>query len=377
MPGEQGWREVPAAGGSVSVSTVQPVAVVRRPGRPPVVASWPDLDLGLRAADFSLHGTRTGAWVVYSPREAEVEDGLAPGWRAAVHIGAEGRVSACVRLEAAVVAGATHHGLWTRRAPAHADQGDSTAPAEDDVRVVRPDGTVHEMHVDRRLAWAFEADGRVHVAVHTGPPRLVEQPMRGFRARTPDGARVDTSGPGRRSVSRSWTQPTAAVPVTEGALPAVWRTHEQQLEPIDDARMIAVMKTVVPRSRAGGPDDPAVSWNPVEMPVDVREACVTAVVQEFAFLASFWTHPSGLTASLSPGMSDPRVDVRGEWPDTRVEVTFRHPLFAEGRVRRTLRVFDTAGRYVPPAYAAVHLFEDLATRVPAAPSDGVDGILDI
>lgn len=83
-------------------------------------------------------------------------------------------------------------------------------------------------------------------------------------------------------------------------------------------------------------------------------------------LDRYWTGPSEDPAPLVSGLSEPRVEVRGEWPATRVEVSFRHPHFTNGRMRRVVRVFDAAGRFTPPLYASVHLMEDLATgRLPS------------
>ncbi|MGP6206341.1 hypothetical protein [Microbacterium sp. F2] len=55
---------------------------------------------------------------------------------------------------------------------------------------------------------------------------------------------------------------------------------------------------------------------------------------------------------------------------------FTHPTYPEGRMRRTLRVFDDAGRAVRALYAAIHLMEDLDTRHLPDPERARDGILD-
>jgi hypothetical protein len=47
-----------------------------------------------------------------------------------------------------------------------------------------------------------------------------------------------------------------------------------------------------------------------------------------------------------------------------------------GWVRRTVRVFDDAGRVAPPLYASTHLMEDLATQELPPATDAVDGIVD-
>lgn len=71
--------------------------------------------------------------------------------------------------------------------------------------------------------------------------------------------------------------------------------------------------------------------------------------------------PAGETLALTDGVDDARIDVIGHWPDTRVEVSFAHPHYPQGRLRRTYRVFDDAGRIKSTQYASIHLMEDLET----------------
>jgi hypothetical protein len=81
--------------------------------------------------------------------------------------------------------------------------------------------------------------------------------------------------------------------------------------------------------------------------------------------------------STGPGLRDAETTVVGEWPSTRVAVSFRHPHYPQGRLRRSIRVFDDAGRVSPALYASVHLMEDLATRHLPPTSAAKDGILEV
>lgn len=334
---------------TISVADDEPIAVVRRPGEPERVATWPDLDLGARATGMTLLSMPDGVWVVYRPLEAQ-DEGIAPGRSAAVYVGLDARLRITDGLGDAQLVGATSHGLWLRHPAASSDPDEAAAWLSDDVRIRAVDGSEHRMRVDRRIAWVFVAGARTYFAVHTDAPR-----------RAP----------------RGWTYATAEVAVPPGPLPAELRTRDQTHEPIDDAAMMSLMGELLPEPVPRVPSDPRASWRLADVSVVEREAAVTAVVTEFAELDAYWTGPTGETGPLSQGLAEPRVEVRGEWPGTRVEVSFRHPFFPAGRLRRTLRVFDAAGRFSPPLYASVHLMEDLATsRLPPIEA-AVDGILDI
>lgn len=350
MQGEYGWQRVHAGDARISVAEDEPVACVHRPGERDRVATWPDLDLGARATQMTLLSTSSGAWVVYRPREAP-DESIAPGRSAAVHIGRDARVSIVAPLGDLQLIGATVHGLWLRDPAASSDPDEVTAWLSDDVRVWSNEGAEHRMPVDRRIAWALDAGASdTRVAVFTEPPR-----------RSPRG-RVHT---------------TAHIPLQPGELPAEIRTRTLVLDPVDDAAMIKTMSALLPQRVAREPGDPRASWRPAPVSAADRTAAVAAVTGEFADLAAYWTDPSGATSPLTGGLRQPRVEVGGEWPDTRVEVSFRHPLFPGGRMRRTLHVFDAAGRFVPALYASVHLMEDLATHRFPPVETAVDGILDI
>jgi hypothetical protein len=70
------------------------------------------------------------------------------------------------------------------------------------------------------------------------------------------------------------------------------------------------------------------------------------------------------------------AELRSDWPDTEVVLTFDHPRLPGVRLRRSVPLFDELGRRVPPEYADVHLWEDLATQPLPRPLPGQD-VIDI
>ena len=349
MPGEYGWQRVRVGNATISIAEDEPVALVRCSDEPERVTTWPDLDLGARATGMTLLSTSTGAWVVYRPQEAQ-DEAIARGRSAAVHIGRDASVGIVESLGDAQLVGATVHGLWLRDPAASSDPDRADAWRSDDVRIRSVDGAEHRMRVDRRVAWAIDAGASdARVAVHTEPPRRSRQ---------------------------GWEYATAEIILPPGALPSEFRIHDLTLRPVDDAEMMTVMSALVPQRVPRAIGDPRASWRPACVRTEDIEDAVTAVTREFADLERYWTDPSGKSGPLVCGLREPRVDVRGEWPDTRVEVSFRHPYFPGGRMRRVLRVFDAAGRFMPSLYASVHLMEDLDTgRLPPVET-AIDGVLD-
>lgn len=76
-------------------------------------------------------------------------------------------------------------------------------------------------------------------------------------------------------------------------------------------------------------------------------------------------------------MRDAEVHLENPWPDTRVVITFAFPYWPEGRLRRTVRVFDDAGRLTVNPYADIDLMEDLATGDLPPREQARDGYLDV
>ncbi|MDQ1124436.1 hypothetical protein [Microbacterium trichothecenolyticum] len=349
MPGEYGWQRVRVGNATISIAEDEPIALVRCPDESERVATWPDLDLGARATGMTLLCTSTGVWVVYRPQEA-LDETIARGRSAAVHVGLDASLGIAESLGDAQLIGATVHGLWFRDPAASSDPDRTDAWLSDDVRIRSVDGAEHRMLVDWRIAWVIDAGtSDACVAVHTEPPR---------RSR------------------RGWEYATAEIVLPSGALPGELRTQGSSLHPVNDSEMMATMRALLPQRVPRASGDARASWQPATIRAADIAAAVDAVTHEFADLERYWTDPSGKSGPLVGGLHEPRVDVHGEWPDTRVEVSFRHPYFTDGRLRRVLRVFDPAGRFAPPLYASVHLMEDLATgRLPPIET-AIDGVLD-
>jgi hypothetical protein len=123
--------------------------------------------------------------------------------------------------------------------------------------------------------------------------------------------------------------------------------------------------------------DVSASAPPLRRPSDEQiRAQVDEVREMFDDLENFWHSPDGTTAPLSRGLTDGAVSVEGEWPDTTVVVTLRHPRRPGLVLRRTLSLFDEEGCPIDRSYADVHLIEDLDTSYIAPAEEAVDGVLD-
>lgn len=110
---------------------------------------------------------------------------------------------------------------------------------------------------------------------------------------------------------------------------------------------------------------------------DAIQRHVATVSGPFGKLEQHWRRPDGSTQALSEGMSNTGVEVEGEWPDSRLVITFRHPVRPGLLLRRTLTLFDDAGGPVFHTYAEIHLMEDLDTGGVPPADEAVDGILDL
>lgn len=75
--------------------------------------------------------------------------------------------------------------------------------------------------------------------------------------------------------------------------------------------------------------------------------------------------------------TDFAIAVEGDWPETRVVMTFRHPVRDGVVMRRTMRVFTDDGFPVAHKHAGAYLDEDIATKALPPVERAVDGILDI
>lgn len=342
-----GWSEVFADDASVVVSTDRPFAVVRRPGAVDRPVSWPDLDIGSRAAWIMALGAPTGVWVLYRPMESD-DPSFPSGTSAAVHVSTEGKLTRFVRLTEHVAHGATRHGVWLT-SHEHADPEHDDQPGEHRVTVLGPDGSTRGFTIDRRLAFVIDEASSVRLVLHAG-------------------ALITNHDGGGATYRYRY----AAASVPDEVLAAATRIECLETVPFEVQELGDLPRV----TRTDPPSDDVVEWDLVPLAEHHRDAAIRSVVREFAELAQYWRSEDGRMHPLTAGLADPEVEVVDAWPKTRVSVTFRHPVYPEGRLRRTLRVFDDAGRAIPALYAAIHLMEDLDTKVPDA-AKARRGILEI
>lgn len=268
---------------------------------------------------------------------------------AAIHVAPDGVLTRFTDLRAANVIGATGHGLWINTSPSPRPEDTAVWESHDDLTVLSVNGCRRTVTVDRRGAFAIDIAGHAQLILYASAPR-----PRG-NGYSHDFLKVDL--------------PPHDLPETINA--------GQSAQHFDQSDLIPAMSAIVPRELDHGPADLGVTWDLVHLSHADQVAAIVALQREFAHLANYWQQADGRTTPLSRGLSDPQITVVDEWPHTRVEVTFRHPHFPQGRLRRTVRVFDDAGRVDPALYASVHLMEDLGTGRLPSPEAAQDGVLEI
>ncbi|MBT8798998.1 hypothetical protein [Microbacterium flavum] len=335
------------------MSTEHPVAVIRSLGAEDVIVSWPDLDVGLRAVSVTVMGAPTGAWVFYRPEESEdatLPDGLA----AAVHIAADGRLTRFTGLTARHASGSTRHGLWLTASnlPNPDDQGAWRESQQ--VTVLQPNGRARAITVEGVTAFVLDHGGSARVVVHDGAP--------------------ETKGVARGG--RNYIYSYIVISLGE-QLPDEIRVSARDAEHFNDQDLLTAMETAAPRSPGRPPAHALVPWAWVRLTEADKEAAVMSVLREFEHLADYWHGADGSVGPLVRGLANPLVEVDGEWPHTRVDVSFTHPHYPQGRLRRSIRVYDDAGRIRPAMYASIHLMEDLDTMAPPSTDQAHNGVLNI
>ena len=329
-----------------------PFAVVRRPGQRDIVVSWPDLDVGARATTSTVLAAPTGAWVFYRPLDAD-DTVLPQGSPAAVHVSADGDVTRFTELAHRHLLGVTRHGLWLSAETVHDPEDEAAWRRDHHATVLAPDGRTRVVTTDRCIAFALDDSRRARLVLYRDAPRAT-------RSR-PGGA--------------TYTHRYIAVPLT-GELADAIRLADRESEAFDEHELLGVMASTAPQPPDDPPIEPAPSWELVNLSENDREAAIRSVIRGFDHLADYWHSAEGRTFPLSPGLADPRVEAIGAWPATVVSVSFTHPLYPEGRLRRSLRVFDDAGRIRPAMHAAIHLMEDLGTAAVLDTDGAQDGILE-
>ncbi len=350
-----GWQEVPATQALIRVSLTEPIAIVLRSGEPDHVVTWPDLPVGMISPTTRVVAAPDGAWILYTPMERD-DDRSSQDATTALHISTAGKLTRFIDLVQVGCLGATRHGLWLA-----VGRGDANIETEADwltdrtLLVLDANGGTHTMTVDRVPAAVREDASTPHLVVYAGAPDALHDGYGGA----------------------SYTYRYVQVDLPAGILPPILRIDEHRPISVEEDDLHGRSRDEEPARYPLSPEDPRLSWARVDLPADQRQAAIDAVTAEFMNLDTYWTAPTGATTPLSDDLDDSRIDVIGEWPTTLVEVSFTYPHYPEGRLRRTYRVFDDAGRVKPPQFAAIHLMEDLDTRDLPPADHAHNTILDI
>lgn len=271
-----------------------------------------------------------------------------------MHVAVDGQVTRFTGLAENQPLGVTRHGLWLTSEGLLDPDDEASWHREHHAAVLSPDGTERGVTIDRRIAFAIDDGHRSRLILYAGAPAA-------------------NSG---RLGGTTYTYRYIGVSLPD-ELADVTRLADLESEQFDKHELLGAMTTVAPQP----PDDPPmgveIPWTLVGLSEHDKAAAVRAVLREFDNLANYWHGDGDRTSPLSQGLSDPLVEAVDEWPATRVEVSFTHPHYPEGRLRRSLRIFDDAGRIRPAMYAAIHIMEDLDTAALPDPSDARDGVLEI
>ncbi|WP_300009414.1 hypothetical protein [Pseudonocardia sp.] len=119
-------------------------------------------------------------------------------------------------------------------------------------------------------------------------------------------------------------------------------------------------------------------WEPPPTPAPGAAAHARRWLEHLSDLDHHWRGTDGDPGSpLAAGLSGARAELVGSWPDQAVQVTFRHPWYPAGLLRRRLTLFDELGRPLDLEYCDIHLMEDLDTRDLPPPSEAVNGVLSV
>lgn len=337
--------------GRLLVCVELPTAVLQRAGGADRVVSWPDLDVGPQHASTRVFGSSTGVWVVYQPQESLMAATPSPG--AAVHLGWDGTLLEVEDLGNRRPVGATREGLLLITA-ALPDPEETDAWFEDpDAVFVTVDGALRPVISDRRISGAYEDDTGSHHLLYAGPP-----------VTTPEYGGI------------SYSYPLIRGDLATGDTHQPLRLHARS-DSAEETSAPAALENAYALNFVDRTDLSEVPWTMIDLSDHDARTATQAVVEEFRHLDAYWHADDGTTMPLAAGLAEARVDVIGEWPGTRVEVSFTHPHYPDGRMRRVLPVFDAAGRINSYLYASVHLMEDLDTRDLPDPAKARDLILSI
>ncbi|MHA7306234.1 hypothetical protein ACX80E_13480 [Arthrobacter sp. TMN-49] len=353
------------------VDAERPVALVRRADRPELFLTWPELDIGIFSPNVWVHRAPDALWVVYQGdddvRDDRYPEMVAPDHGVAVRIDVDGSVGV-VRFEPMTVVGATRDGLWTSSSPYekidHGYRGgelpaDWAAPTT--LHIHFPGRPTRTLDVDRYVNVVREEACELVLFVNPSPPishpdysgftyeyRCTELVL-GAVEQWPEQVKF------RDYIAQGWGKPVAQERLDLGFDP---------FGPSQDPARIDLVAVAGTR------------WTPVSLTDAQIIQAVKAVTDQFMDAAdTYWSPVDGSTRPRAHGVHDTVVDVIGAWPDTVVQVTCRHPYFPTGGIRRSLRIFDDAGRIKFDRYASIHFMEDLDTHALPDLREAKEGIL--
>lgn len=357
------------------VDAERPVAMVRRPGVSDRFITWPDLPTGIHSPEVRIHPAADALWVCYTSHDEGGDERYpalgSPPQLAAVRIGIDGSTG-YIHAEHVTFLGVDAQGLWT---------GTSLHQPTDDNYTGGPLPESHAhpetllRHQPGHPPLRIEFDRHVDLVRQTGqgtelwlnPSPPITHPDgaggAGYEYRCTKVLLPPVHTPGGRLrfrdlVPEGWGQAVGAdeFEALEGQYPDA---SERDPERIDLTGV------------------PGTGWDLVALTNEQREQAIAAMAGQFAHLEAYWHGGTDGPQPLARGLGHAAVQVTGDWPLSRIEITFTHPHYLRGRMRRTIQVFDTAGRIRFNPYADIHLMEDLDTCSLPDPDQARDGILQI
>lgn len=357
------------------VDAERPVGLLRRPDAPDQFLSWAETDTGIHSPQLSLHPARNALWLCYQYQE---DDDLerypalrCPARLTAIRLDPDGGIGS-IQADQVKLLGVTSHGLWTgtslvQNTDENYEGGElpDSFIHPDTLQLHRPQQATLNVSFDRHVDLVRETARGVELWLNPSPPltHAADDGGASYEYRCsvvplPPLEQLKTQLRFRDLVPAGWGRP---------------------VEMADFDRLEAE------HSELSGHDPegidlagvPGVSWKLVRLSDAQREQAVAATAEQFTGIEQYWHGAAGEVSPLSQGVADARVEVIGSWPATRVEVSFTHPHYPAGRMRRTFEIFDNAGRIRYAPYAAIHLMEDLDTLDLPAPSEARQGFLEI
>lgn len=159
----------------------------------------------------------------------------------------------------------------------------------------------------------------------------------------------------------------------------IWLTLTRQDGHVDavDAVVVAVHRSgSMRRIVAADGVDISAHCRPIERP---HEGLIASTTSDYAgignYLRKAMTGAGGPTPGVD-GVSDAEVALIGQWPDTYLQLMFRHDYYPDVVLRRRIRLFDEFGMPASDDSATENLAEDLLAGGVPPSSWARNGILD-